>query len=61
MEELSAIWTLVDPAGTGELEATQFAAAMHLIHSRCKGQPLPSVLHPHLIASIIQVCFLFVL
>ncbi|KAI9031588.1 hypothetical protein CLU79DRAFT_802150 [Phycomyces nitens] len=43
-QDLAAIWDLADAGQRGQLSRDEFAVAMHLIHARLKGEPLPSSL-----------------
>lgn len=47
--ELAHIWDLADTKQQGRLTRDEFAVAMHLIHKRLRGEPLPNVLPPTLI------------
>lgn len=51
--ELVHIWNMVDRDGKQTLNSTQFAAAMHLIHSKLSGQSImsPTMLPPVMTAS----------
>lgn len=42
--DLAQIWDLADSSQQGRLSRDQFAVAMHLIHKRLRGEPLPSTL-----------------
>ncbi|ORX44930.1 hypothetical protein DM01DRAFT_1340240 [Hesseltinella vesiculosa] len=42
--ELAHIWDLADTSQRGRLSREEFAVAMHLIHKRLRGDPLPTVL-----------------
>ena len=42
--DLAQIWDLADSSQQGRLSRDQFAVAMHLIHKRLRGEPLPSSL-----------------
>jgi hypothetical protein len=39
--ELAQIWDLADTQQRGKLSRDEFAVAMHLIHKRLGGQPIP--------------------
>jgi epidermal growth factor receptor substrate 15 len=39
--ELAQIWDLADVEQRGKLSRDEFAVAMHLIHKRIAGQPIP--------------------
>ncbi|OAD73299.1 hypothetical protein PHYBLDRAFT_112639 [Phycomyces blakesleeanus NRRL 1555(-)] len=43
-QDLAVIWDLADAGQRGQLSRDEFAVAMHLIHSRLRGAPLPSSL-----------------
>lgn len=42
--DLAQIWDLADSSQQGRLSRDQFAVAMHLIHKRLRGEPLPNTL-----------------
>jgi len=44
--ELAAVWTLCDIKKSGQLNAEQFALAMHIIGEKVKGVEIPSVMTP---------------
>lgn len=39
--DLAQIWDLADTQQRGKLSREEFAVAMHLIHKRIAGQPIP--------------------
>lgn len=47
--DLAHIWDLADAQQLGRLTRDQFAVAMHLIHKRLAGEPLPPTLPPSLV------------
>ncbi|KAF8644125.1 hypothetical protein AX16_008654 [Volvariella volvacea WC 439] len=47
--DLARIWDLSDLSNNGRLTRDTFAVAMHLIHQRLAGHPLPAVIPPTLI------------
>lgn len=47
--ELAQIWDLADTQQRGKLSREEFAVAMHLIHKRLAGQPIPRQLPATLI------------
>ncbi|KAI7864996.1 hypothetical protein BDF14DRAFT_1883837 [Spinellus fusiger] len=46
-QELAFIWDLADSQQRGQLSKDEFAVAMHLIHARLRGEPLPTTMPRH--------------
>ena len=47
--DLAKIWDLADINNRGALNPSEFAVAMHLVHKRLAGEPLPAILPKSLV------------
>ncbi|KAG0179521.1 hypothetical protein DFQ29_001997 [Apophysomyces sp. BC1021] len=56
--ELAQVWDLADTQQCGRLTRDEFAVAMHLIHKRLRGEPLPQTLSSTLVPPSPRVQFL---